>query len=272
MQFAFCSINGSLVAREQAVVPYDNIEYAYGFGVYENIRVSNGKVLHTRRHLDRLLLSAKAIGLEYLLTIDQLEQWITELTSKIAEPSFNLKLLLVGASDPANTQFIILPLAPHFPEKKWYRDGVHAVTVKYERWLPQAKTLNMLGSYLVYREAKKAGAYDALLIDNSGNIREGTRTNVFFTKGDTVIGVPEEEILPGVTRDLLLETFNKQGISYKEEHIPAGSLSEFDGAFFTSTSAKLMPIRSIDAHNFGSPTPFLQSLVAQFSEWAEQHE
>src|SRR5690606_6278784 len=111
----------------------------------------------------------------------------------------NLKMLLYGGNSTEDAQLIILASAPYYPNRKWYNEGVKLISFEYERWMPQAKTLNMLPSYFYYKEAKRQDAYDALLLDRQGNMLEGTRTNVFFIKDRTIVSPPKEVILEGVT-------------------------------------------------------------------------
>ncbi len=141
-----------------------NIEYAYGFGVYETLRVVGGKPRFLADHLARLEKSAQIIGLEHAITLGELQLWIQQLLQAESIDVCNLKILLIGGRTAADAQLYILPLAPLFPDRKLYRDGVATITQHFERPWPQAKTLSMLGSYLAYRQARRANCYDALLI------------------------------------------------------------------------------------------------------------
>jgi len=237
------SHNGSLIAQDQAVLPITHIEFGYGFGVYETIRLRNGFLYFLDMHLDRLMRSAKAIGLEHSFTTKHISNWILELIQENNIPSINLKLYLIGGKKP---DLFILPLAPKFVEKKLYKTGTHVITAEYERYIPQAKTLNMLPSYMLYKQASQAGAYDALLYSPKGTILEGTRTNVFFTKGNTLYTPKEEHVLPGVTRATVIACAQQHGYNIVEQDIDKNTLNQFDGCFITSTSTKILPIHTID--------------------------
>ena len=236
MPFPVFSRNGEILPMEQAMIPLSNIEYGYGFGVYENIRVVKGRALFIDDHIERLLASCRAINLEHMLSAATISQWIAALIGKIQSDAFNLKMLLIGAADPKNASLSIIPLAPKFPDKKLYAKGATAITVNYERQFPQAKTLNMLGSYLAYRSARNADAYDALLIDRNGCISEGTRTNFLVFRGRTIIVPPLKDILLGVTLKHVLSVATEAGFSIVHEPIPLASLPSIDGACITSTS------------------------------------
>lgn len=269
MSFALCSKNGTLIPLSEATMPVTNIEFAYGFGVYENIRVVRGTPLFVDDHLARLQRSAEVIGLTHTFTVDKIKQWIMALIHECASDALNLKLLLIGGREAKDATLFILPLAPLFPERKLYRDGVSAITVRYERSFPDAKTLSMLGSYVAYRRAKAEGAYDALLIDHHGNITEGTRTNFFCIKDRTIISAPIEKILEGVTMKHVLTVAKNHGFTIEERDITPLDLPSFDGAFLTSTSSKILPLRQIDALNVPIPGS-LQELMTHYSSFLDE--
>jgi branched-chain amino acid aminotransferase len=240
------SHNGVIKPKEQATVNLFNIEVTYGFGVYESIRVVKGVAKYHDMHAERLMKSADIIGLEHELTVEKVSEYINALVAELATDACNLKLLLIGGRTSADAEFYILPLAPYFPDRKLYKTGAHAITVEYERYIPDAKTLNMLPSYLAYRQASKAGAYDAILVDHKGNMLEGTRTNLFAIKGKTLYTAPVNEVLEGVTRIRVIQCAKDNGYGVTEADLSAGDLDQYDSYFLTSTSTKIMPLKSIN--------------------------
>ena len=271
MSFPLFSRNGQILPMEQAMIPLSCIEYAYGFGVYENIRVVKGRPLFLPDHIERLLVSCQAIDLKHAISADQLSQWIHDLVGKTDADAFNLKLLLIGAPDPKNAALSIIPLAPKFPDKKLYSKGASIITVKYERQFPQAKTLNMLGSYLAFRKAKEAGCEDALLINRDGCITEGTRTNFLAFRGQTIISPPLEDILLGVTLKHVMTVASDAGFKIIHEPIPLSGLPSIDGACITSTSSKIMPLSIIDGVSIPIPET-LKNLMKQFDVFLQKQE
>ncbi|MDD5056067.1 MAG: aminotransferase class IV [Candidatus Peribacteraceae bacterium] len=271
MSFPLFSQNGEILPMEQATVPLSNIEYCYGFGVYENIRVVKGRPLFLPDHIERLFASCEAIGLRHPLSADHISTWISDLIGKVESEAFNLKLLLIGSPDGKNTVLSIIPLAPKFPDKKLYTKGATAITTHYERQFPQAKTLNMLGSYLAYRSAKDAGAYDALLIDRDGCITEGTRTNFLALCGQTIVCPPLKDILLGVTLKHIIAVAAEAGFTIVHEPIPVSGLSSIDGACITSTSAKIMPLNRIDDLTVPIPDT-LKRLMQLFDAFLKKEE
>jgi branched-chain amino acid aminotransferase len=265
MAFGVFSKNGVILESKEAVMPLSNIEYAYGFGVYETVRAVRGKPLFLTDHLERLMHSAVLLGLKHTFSPPQIERWTDELLTSIDADACNLKMLLIGAKTPEEATLFILPLAPLFPDRKLYTKGAKAITREYERILPQAKCLNMLGSYLAYRDAKAAGAYDALLLNRHRCITEGTRTNFFAMKGRTIISPPKEEILLGVTMKHMLQAAAACGMPVEYRPVPLADLPSFDAAFLTSTSSKVMPLATVDDLTF-TITPPLKELMDAFDE------
>ena len=270
MEFAHFSRNGNILPVTEAQVSLSNIEYSYGFGVYESIRVSNGVIYFLDEHIERLMGSARAIGLEHAFSGEMVADAIAELLTKNAADTCNVKILLIGGKAAEDAELNILCLNPLFPDKKLYRDGVSVVTYPYERPFPHAKTLNMLQSYLAYRTAKEAGAYEALLIDGQGRITEGTRTNFFCIKGWTLFSPDESTILLGVTRKAVLKVAVANGFTVVQKDIRPSDLSEYDGAFLTSTSSKILPVRAIDEFQFAKQPDALKDLMGAFDDFLEQ--
>ncbi len=269
MAFGVFSRNGEILDAAEATVPLSKIEYTYGFGVYESIRVVRGRALFLADHLRRLLHSATIIGLEHGFTEADMTAWTEALVSALETDAFNLKMQLVGGRTAQDATLYIIPLAPLFPDKRLYTKGATALTVPLERFLPHAKSLNMLPSYLAYRKAKTAGCYDALCVNREGCITEGTRTNFFAMRGTTLISPPVEEILEGVTLMHVLEVAGKHGYTVAYEPIPLLSLAEYDGAFLTSTSSKIMPLSLVDQQVLQIPEA-LKTLMKHFDLFLDE--
>jgi branched-subunit amino acid aminotransferase/4-amino-4-deoxychorismate lyase len=265
--YPYFSRNGQLLTIDKAVVPLDSVEYSYGFGVYETIRVTKSIPNFLDEHCARLMASAAAIGLEHLYESKIVQTAATDLLTANKVEACNLKILLVGGSGKETASLYILCLNPLFPDRKLYKSGVHTITKSVERPFPQAKTLNMLPSFLAFRAAKQAGAYDALCVNREGYITEGTRTNFFVVKDNIIISPPRDDILPGVTRNHVLQVARQNKLDIREQNIPLADIANFDGAFLTSTSSKLMPIRSIDDHIWDNILPVILELIKAFDEF-----
>src|ERR1035437_2242077 len=118
------SKNGKLLPLVDATVPLENIAYQYGFGVYETIRVRNKIAYFTKQHIERLLQSAKLIGLEHIYVLSKIDLYIQEVIQKNNAQNCNLKILLIGGKNTEDSLLFILPLAPLYPDKKIYINGI----------------------------------------------------------------------------------------------------------------------------------------------------
>lgn len=270
MKFKYFSKNGQILSLDQATIPLKNIHYSYGFGVYETISVRNKIAYFAKEHVQRLLNSAKIITLTHLYNEEKIIKHVKDLVSYEKIDSCNLKTLLIGGDTKEEAELFILPLSPLFPNRKFYSNGVKTITVEYERQFPQAKTLNMLKSYLAYKKAKEKDSYDALLIDNEGFIREGTRTNFFAIKDKTIHTQKEEKILPGIARKIALHVARKEGFDIKEVDISLDQLSNYDTAFLTSSTSKILPVKQIDDHVFQKVSEELRLLMEKHDEFLKK--
>ncbi len=180
-----------------------------------------------------------------------------------------MKILLIGGKTADESQLFIILLNPLFPDRKFYALGVDTITYKFQRLFPSAKTLNMLGSYMAYRKAKENGCYEALLIDESKNLIEGTRTNFFTIKDNKIFTQPKEQILEGITRDIVLHIARKSGYQIIETYLAIENLSDYDCAFLTSTSSKIIPIKKIDDFVFSGISENLKVLMKSYDNLLE---
>ncbi len=261
MAFSYFSKNGNLAPLRDATIPLEDIAYQYGFGVYETLKVRNSVLYFIDQHVARLLESARLLGLEHPFIFRDISSYIAAVVKKNAMENGNIKMLLIGGKTAQSASLYILPLAPLFPDRKLYTKGASAITVQYERFLPNAKTLNMLRSYLYYTQAIQRGHYDVVFVDKRGYVLEGSRTNFFAIKGRTVVTPPAKYVLEGVTRQTVIYAARKSGFRVVERRISKRSLKTYDSTFLTSTSSNIIPLVNIDAIRYPNIPPALKELM-----------
>lgn len=245
--FSYFSKNGQLLTTLEANVSLFNIEYSYGYGVYETLKLRKGIIYFVDQHLERLEHSAKTIGITIPYTNDEIKTFLYELIEKNETDACNIKIVLIGGKEPT---LYIFASAPLYPDKKLYSKGASMVTYTYQRLFPTAKTLNMLTSYIAYKKAQDNHCYDSLFINENGIILEGTRTNFCLVKDKTIYKAPEHKILGGVTFMTLEKIAEREGFTIEDAEISIDHLDQYDGAFITSTSTKIMPVVKIDAFEY----------------------
>ena len=236
----YFSFNGELRPIEQSLISIDDLSFLYGYGVYENLKVRNRVLFFPEMHIARLRHSAKVIELPTQLKPHRIKNILDSFVQAMTAESYNIKMLLMG-NELGSSDLYISASNPKYITEKDYRDGVSVITYHGERLFPQAKTLNMLMSFLAHKRARDAGAFDALLVDNEGNVREGTKTNLFFTDGKTIFTPPSSTVLEGVTKITLTEALLKKKINVREKDLPLKDIGLY-GLFLTSTSAKVLPV------------------------------
>ena len=249
MKFETFFKNGEILSIEQATAKLDDTAFTYGYGVYEALKIRNNVIYFPELHTQRLLKSASIIELKHDLTENKILEYLNQFKKTIKEESYNFKILLIGNKEN-NADFYILALAPLYPSANYYTQGVKTITYNGERQFVQAKTLNMLMSYLAYKKAKEQNAYDAILIDNQGNIREGTRTNLLYIIDGQIYTPPIKTVLAGVTLITLRVALKEKNLTIIEKELKKDELENCEIVMLTSTSAKVIPVTQINELKF----------------------
>jgi branched-subunit amino acid aminotransferase/4-amino-4-deoxychorismate lyase len=270
MTGSWCSLNGKLIPPRDAVVGVDDIDFAYGYGVYETLKVRRGILFFPELHGERLLHSASVIGLVHSFTAEKAANWTRELVFANRIKDANIKILLIGGASASRARLYIMSLNPLFPDRKLYSGGARAIMYAGERIFPQAKTLNMLVSTLAFRAAQAAGAYDALLRSSGGLLTEGTRTNLFFTDGAAVYTPPGNTVLEGVTKITLSETLKEAGIPLIEKELPEKDIPRYAGYFLSSTSTKVMPLHRVGDFSCAIPD-IIRRIIKLYDAWLDRY-
>lgn len=245
-----------------------NKGYFFDFSVYTTIKVIQEKMFFPEYHVDRLFQSAQIIELEHGFSKTEVLGWLKLVVEKNKTKDAVLRIILIGdAEKNKNAKLYIFPVTglTYYPDY-FYKKGVKAITYRGERRIPRAKTKDMFLSFLAYREARKRGAIDALLIDGENNIREGTQSNFFAIKGDILIAPPKEKVLEGITKKIVLEV-SASHFEIKEEDVPFSGLETYDEFFITSTTKNIMSLNQIDEIKFSSnfeKTRLIQKLFKDY--------
>ena len=237
--------------------------------IYEVLRVIGGIPVFLEDHLDRLNRSAHLAGFENLPGSDEISHRINHLISSEQKDIGNIKLDF-SFSDPATEPEFTLSFIPHYyPTPEEYANGVKVGLLKADRPIPNAKIQHSNIRELANQAMKDNGQYEVLLVDSDGNITEGSRSNVFFIKNEKLYSAPVEKILQGITRIKVLDICKKKGIEVIETDIPANSLGQFDAAFLTGTSPKVLPICSIEKIHYETKLPLLIKLQDAYNQLIE---
>ena len=148
MAFNYFSKNGKVLPIEEASISLSSIEYSYGFGVYETLRASNGQIYFLKDHIERLMESAKIIGLEHSFTEDFIKESIGEIIRKNEIETCNIKMLLIGAPSKEEAQLFIICLNPLFPDKNFIVTARHLLPTNMSARFPSCQNAKYVAELL----------------------------------------------------------------------------------------------------------------------------
>ena len=277
-------LDGQLVDQDQAKISIFDHGILYGDGVFEGIRVYNGKIFKFTEHLKRLYESAKVIRLEIKLTFDELAK-VTEETVKANNIDDGYIRLVVtrGVGDLGLNPFFckhssIFIIADHiqlYPEKL-YKEGMKVVSASTVRNHPQSippqvKSLNYLNNILAKIEALDAGADETIMYNHQGYVAEASGDNIFIVKDSVVYTPPPQSgSLPGITRAVVMNIAMQENIEVIEKDITRYDLYTADEFFLTGTAAEVIGVVEADSRVIGDgkPGPITELLRKKFFEYA----
>jgi branched-chain amino acid aminotransferase len=278
----FVHLDGRLVDEADARVSVFDRGLLYGDGVFESMRASGGRIFRLEAHLQRLERSALLSEYEGMPARATLSAELMALLEANRLTDARLRLTLTrGPGRPgdylqalgAPTRFATAaPFAGLDP--RHYEQGVGLAIVGRQA-VPAAvldaaiKTTSRLSAVLARREAARAGAFEAALLDAAGNLTEGTTSNLFLVRrGRLLTPAADGGALPGVTREVVLETARAAGIVVEERSLPAALLGDADEIFLTNTSWEVLPVTQVDGRPAGGgrPGPVSATLLAGYRE------
>ncbi len=260
-------LNGAFMAAEEAHISVMDRGFLFGDGVYEVIPVYNGHLFRLPQHLERLELSLAGIRLANPLSTAQWEELLSQLAARNGGGDLSLYLQITrGAAPkrdhafPARVMPTVFAMAtPLMPQPAQVAiTGVAAITAQDMRWeYCHIKAITLLPNVLARQQAVDAGAAEALLLRN-GLVTEGAASNLFIVK-DNVLSTPPKStlLLPGITRDLILELATTNDIPWREVSITEHELRQADEIWLTSSTREILPVTRLDAKTIGSGAPGL---------------
>ena len=261
----FVSCNGVLVPPAEAVVSVFTPALYGAYGVYESMQVVGGVAFEEAGHLRRLARSAEILALPLPADHQTFRRWIAEVLAANGAPACTLRLFVVGPENGSEAVAYIWPQPlPVYPQE-YYTVGAPAITFEGCRYLPEAKSLNSLASFLAQRAAHSAGVHEGLLYQDDF-LTEGSNSNLFAVVDGIVLTPPAQMVLSGVTRDLVLTLATANGVLAGERSLPIAEMSRWEECFITSTSRHVMPITSVDGKPVGDGTvgPVTRRLMVLF--------
>lgn len=274
---ALAWLDGRVAPLAETRVAVEDRGYLFADGVYEVIRAYGGRLFAADDHLARLGRSAAGVELALPFEAARFAAIAEDLLARsgVADAEVYIQVTrgvarrhhLFPADTPPSALVWVQALRPIDPALK--AAGVQAVTLPDERWARcHLKTISLLANVLAKEQARRLGAYEALLV-RDGIVTEGTSCNVFFVlDGELVTPRADHRILRGITRDRLIAAAAASGIGCAERDVPFVALERASEAFLTSTMMELMPVASLNGRALGDPAPgpVTRRLLAIFAD------
>lgn len=269
-------LNDCLVPVEEARVSVLDRGFLYGDGIFETLAAFAGGLFRLDAHLDRFFASARSLGLAVPADRQTLARRLYACLAKNNRRDAVLRLSLsrgrsgrglatAGCTDPT---LLILCFPPRRYPPPMLAQGAFVILASVRRTPaasldPLAKTANYLNNILAFREAEMRGAAEALMLNVAGDLAEGAMSNLFLVK-DGALRTPALDcgVMAGITRAAVLEVAGTHGIDAGEARLSPQDLEAADEAFFTNTTAAVMPIGRVDGRRYAAPGPVTQMLRA----------
>lgn len=233
-------------------------------GIYEVLRVVNGMPLFLEEHLQRFQHSAELAGKEIRYSCAQLEVFLNQLIARNEVKEGNI---LISCKTNLKAFFI----AHNYPTRLHYQKGIRCGLLRAERMNPNAKVFQTEVRKQANRLMEAKGFFEVLLVDHENRITEGSRSNVFFIKGNKIITSPGKQVLLGITRQKAIACAGHLNYVVNETEIELDGLTDFDAAFISGTSPKILPIKELDEHFFNTENSVLRNLMREYDRMIEEN-
>jgi branched-chain amino acid aminotransferase group I len=272
-------LNGDFINSAEATVPLMDYGFLYGYGLFETMRAYEGKIFRLDDHLCRLAEAADTLGIS--INIGEVSEAITKVLRVNQLREARVRLTVSRGAGPMTpnptacaTPTVAVTAAPYEPlPEAAYQRGFHAIVSTMQRNsgspLTGLKTANYLGNLLAREAARAAGADDAILLNERGELAEASASNLFLVT-DGVLQTPPVEagILPGITRAVVMELASGLDISARESTLSLEELYRADEAFLTNSIMEIMPLTQVEGKMVGNgmPGPVTVRLMAAYKE------
>lgn len=271
------NINGTISPIADGRVSVLDHGFLFGDNIYETLRTYRSQPFLFNRHFDRLERSARAIFLALPWDRAKTKAEVLKTIAAAGAGEHRIRITITrgigdtspdpGTCDTPNAVIFATPFS-ELPESV-YANGVEIVVSSFyrSRQLGDAKTGNLLRSVLAIREAKAAGAFEAITLTADGKISDGITANLWLVQGNRLLTPSiESGILEGITRAVVLELARREGLQVVEELLDLGEVARSSELFLTSSTREIVPIVRVAGKPVGTghPGPVTMRLLAAY--------
>jgi len=255
-------LNGDVQTDEM----FSNSLVYEGDSVYEVLRLTKGIPVFFLDHMERLSTSVKLQKKEILADVSALRKAIILLARSDKKRESNLKIVFNYNNGIKN--WLVYYIEPIYPTDLQYRNGVKGILFNAERKDPESKVINHKLRSSIYHKLIMEGGYEAILVNENNLITEGSRSNIFFLKGETLVTAPDNVILNGITRKHILQICSENKIRIEFSCVNVNDIKKFDTVFMTGTSPMVLPFSCIGDNYFKVGLPMVEKLRKLYIEKA----
>ncbi|RVU39368.1 D-amino-acid transaminase [Hwanghaeella grinnelliae] len=278
----YCYVNGRFLPHRDGAVHIEDRGYQFADGVYEVVTIANGTMVDEDPHLDRLERSLKELRMRMPMARGAMKLKVRELVRRNGLKDGLVYMQVTRGVAPRNHAFPSDKVPPaivmttkkmDFAKMKKFTDGVTVVSAPDIRWgRCDIKTVSLLPNCLAKQAATEAGAYEAWLVDEKGNVTEGSSSNAWIiTKDGVLVTKPAtNEILNGITRQTILDLAKQDGVPFEEREFTLEEAYEAKEAFVSSATSFVTPVVKIDDHVIGNghPGSLCEKLLGTYQDYA----
>ena len=288
MEEILISINGKFCNPQNAKISIFDRGFLYGDSVYEVTRSYEGIPFLLEEHLDRLWRSASLVGMDLTTSKEEISKNIYQCIEMLKIENVYIRIIVTRGEGP-------LDLDPTIPTKNnviiiakkqlpnpswWYEKGVsfiitNVLKIPKKTIDPNCKSGNYLPNIMAMKEAKEAGAFDAMMLNHKGYITEGTTNNSWMIdKKNTIITPPlKAGILQGLTREVLIQLIKKKKLDFEERNFTPEEIMKAKEVFLTSSTKEIVPITKIDNVDIadGKPGKITKKLILLYSSFIKEY-
>ena len=258
-KFVF-NINGKIVNEEDAKISILDRGFLYGDSIYEVTDAIDGVPIFLEEHLDRLWISANKINLEINYLRSEIRHELQKCLEALNTKRAYIRIIItrgvgditLSTKEATSNNLVIITSEMKDNPSWWYDQGVEVIIANTRRTAketvdPSVKSGNYLNNVMAYNEAVKRGAFDAIMLNQQGNVTEGTTSNIWVIKDGVFMTPPlKSGLLGGITRAKVIEILKSHSISFEEKLMTENDLKTADEMFLSSSTRRLIPIIKVD--------------------------
>lgn len=275
----YCLFNGEIKQTSKPIFRINDLAILRGYGIFDFMPIKKSTPLFFGDYWARFSNSAQIIGLKLNFGKEEFEEQLKTLieVNKVKD-GFCRAILTGGYSSNGFTpdkspNCVVTTLSSFDYSPSDYIEGIKLLTLSYVRENPQVKSLNYSAVLMQQDKLIKSGAKDMLYMNQDEKISESSRANFFILTEGGVLMTPQSDILPGITRKVVLEVAKEKRLSVQVKDFYLSDLKEAKAAFLTSTTKNIMPVTRIDDFeiNGGEIPSLIGDLQSGLANKADQY-